>query len=930
MLKYINYQLLQDDQLQQQLETQLASELKQRLQHNITAFRHYQPALLPWLQRVSQRYSVFCTCAAQLNIADYASGRVLYTAEPEQESSIEAHSFLQQAPFIRLQQQVNTISLEAESLPVSVDAIMVFGLGLGHHIVELLRNARIKYLIIYEPEPDFLLCSVQAIDWAEIFELAAALGTMISFQLGNSGTSVAEDLAELQLLAPHMQKVYLYRHIAHGVSDEVFEFLLAHSGKPDVLFKKGYQFLGFEQAQDFIPERPQNILANQHWQHYPTAEQKQRFTNNMVAFKQLYPDVFDGFVDYQPRNWQLVNNDSGQVNLLHLRRYSGFYQDIEQESVVITEQFRHQPAKDNILVNQNVRWKFRHYVHYKAVSKLKSVLNGLENQQQELPQQADSVIIFGIALGRHIELLLQRHCIKNLYLCEPNSDFFYASLYTTDWVDILTSAEQNGRRIYLNIGGTGQEYFADFAEQFYHSGAYAIADTYMMSSYYSPSLTQAIRTLRSQLRVILALGEYFDHVRYGIAHTYHSLQQQHAFLKMQPAGVLNPAQDMPVFIIGNGPSLDDCIPYIQEYRDKVIVISCGTALRSLYKLGIQPDIHAEVEQNRSTFDWITQVPDKTYLKGIKLLSVNGIHPDTAALFEDVYLVFKEGESSSVLFQSGMQYFGINTAELAYAYPTVSNLVVNFVLKTGFRQIYLFGVDLGYLDSMHHHSKHSSYYKEDGKELYDYRKAHGEGIPVAGNFQQVAFTKPEFDVSRRLIEQAIMAHPQSSVYNCSNGARIAGAVPLLPDNILLPAQSTGSVIQLKQFLDSCFIKDYPASLADDIIQRYDFSLIQQSVAQWCALLTDNIGSYDAAKEIISQQWLLLRNSVQQKGNITMLLFNGSTMYFLSILTKLLPVNNTEEELQRFNQVLNIWREYLQEAAEEFITEPFKFDSTSVAL
>jgi hypothetical protein len=60
----------------------------------------------------------------------------------------------------------------------------------------------------------------------------------------------------------------------------------------------------------------------------------------------------------------------------------------------------------------------------------------------------------------------------------------------------------------------------------------------------------------------------------------------------------------------------------------------------------------------------------------------------------------------------------------------------------------------------------------------------------------------------------------------------------------------------------------------------------------------------------------------------LLFNGSTMYFLSVLTKLLPVNGTQEQLQRFNQVLSVWHDYLQKAVEEFIAEPMAHDNVSV--
>lgn len=934
MLRYINNQLLQEPQLQQQLETELSVHLQQRLQSNLLAFRQYQPSLISLLNDVSSQYFIFCTRAAELNITDCTTGRVLYSELPLQETLAETQSFWQYAPYINIKQS-ETIDVEQpanEVLPFTVDTIMVFGLGLGHHIAELIRNVRIKYLVIYEPIADFLRCSVQVVDWEEIFELAETFGTLISFQIGNSGTTVNADLAELMTLSADMEKVYLYRHLCHPVSDEVFDFLISHSGKPEQLLKVSQQFIGFEQATDFLPERAYNVMSNLPYSTALTSEQLQRYAQNMQVIKKLYPDVYQNFTHYKPQRWQLINQPDGQPNIQHIRRRAAFYQDIEYESVLFTEQFRQQPTKDNVLVNQTVTWKFRHYVHYQAISKLQSVLADVKHQQQQLlPGEINSLIIFGVVLGRHLELLLQQNEIKNLYICEPNTDYFYASLYTTDWASILTAAEEKGQRIYLNIGGTGQEYFSDFAEQFYHSGAYAIADTYMMSSYYTPELSQAVRMLRSQLRIILAIGEYFDHSRYGLAHSADNLQANHHFLKALSGLPSHPAQEIPVFIIGNGPSLDNCIEYIQEHRDNVIIISCGTALKSLYQLGIQPDIHAEIEQNRSTFNWVTQIPDRTYLKNIKLLSVSAVHPDTAALFSAAYLVFKEGEASTVLFQSELKQAGFDTETLEFAYPTVSNLVVNFALKIGFKQLYLFGVDLGYLNVAQHHSKYSAYYNAEGKELYDYKKIHGDGIPVLGNFQDIVFTKPEFDVSRRLIEQAIAVHQQQSdIYNCSNGAKIQGATPLLPSNILLHNVPKQPAKLLAEMFNSLFYQGQNTAIASGILQRYDLTLLQNTIEQWCQMIDTPIVSLAEGRDIISQQWLHLRQSAQEKGNLTMLLFNGSTMYFLSVLTKLLPINSTEQEFNRFNQVLSIWHDYLQQAAYEFVAEPLKLDQVSVSL
>ena len=66
-----------------------------------------------------------------------------------------------------------------------------------------------------------------------------------------------------------------------------------------------------------------------------------------------------------------------------------------------------------------------------------------------------------------------------------------------------------------------------------------------------------------------------------------------------------------------------------------------------------------------------------------------------------------------------------------------------------------GVDLGFVDVNHHHSKSSGYYQEDGKETYDYSAKNITSLVVPGNFRPRVNTKHEFKVSRQIIEQVAM-------------------------------------------------------------------------------------------------------------------------------------------------------------------------------
>ncbi|MDX3775250.1 DUF115 domain-containing protein [Chromatiaceae bacterium AAb-1] len=929
MLKYINYQLHQDEQQQAQLEQVLSAQINQNFTSNVRAFSQHIPSVVPFIQQHDmQQYSIFCTRKGELNIVDYATGRVWYGDSPYTEVAREVQSFCQQAPYIEIDSGTTSAGdRKTEPLPAQVDVVVMFGLGLGYQLSELIQNVRIKYLIVYEPSSDALLCSVQANNWKQLLETAAAMGTQIFLQLQNDGSTLPEDLQELLQVAD-VNRIYLYRHYFHPVMDKVLITLFEHSGDKAALTRQGQHFGEFDNFYDYLPERAGNVLGNLQ---LITADNQPLFQHNLDTLKQFYPEVYQVIKEHQCSYWQLVTDTTGQPNLQHKTRNGLFYNDLTADSEQLTDYFIHNPYKDDVIIGQKTSTKLATYLHSSYVQKLQSYVRQVVQEKSQLPEQVDSLIVFGVGLGKHISLLTAKHNIKNLYICEPNLDFFFLSLFVTDWAEIFKKAADNDSRIYLNLGGDGSNYFTDLMLQFYKVGAYSIANTYMLSTYFNRSMQKAIYDLRMQLRIVLTMGEYFDHVRFGVAHTCFSIEH-HRFLRkdwhqQRPQAALQ----LPVFIVANGPSLDNCFDYLHKYRDQAIIISCGTALRALHRNGIQPDFHAEVEQNRATYDWISQVNDPEYLKGIRLISVNGMHPDTSGLFRETLLAFKQGESSTYIFQNGLKEAGAEIASLAYAYPTVTNLVVNYLLAAGFRLLYLFGVDLGYADINYHHSKFSAYYKPDGKEVYDYKDVHGDGIPTTGNFRPVVFTQPAFDVSRKLVEQALLNAPATvEVYNCSDGAKIAGAPALAPENILLPGQITGCDKQqlLSQFLADAYFPVFTGK-AEQITGALKLETLQQSVEQWLQIIAEDIDSKEQASALIEAQWQHLRHCAGDSTNLCFYLFYGSSNYILGILTKLMAgMDDNPELVISFNEVLELWRSYLAEAVALYISEPLSFDGVSV--
>uniref|UniRef100_UPI0030F46603 motility associated factor glycosyltransferase family protein n=1 Tax=Paraglaciecola sp. TaxID=1920173 RepID=UPI0030F46603 len=496
-----------------------------------------------------------------------------------------------------------------------------------------------------------------------------------------------------------------------------------------------------------------------------------------------------------------------------------------------------------------------------------------------------------------------------------------------DWLNIFETIDKTDARIYLNIGDDGSHLFRDLLGQFHSIGPYILNNTYFYQSYYNASLNTAIAQLREQLQIVISMGEYFDHAYYGIAHTKEALGRGYPILLANPARLLSfDDKDVPIFIVGNGPSLDQSIQAIKEWQHKVIVISCGTALQALYRHGITPDFHAEIEQNRSTYDWAAMIGDLDYLKKITLISCNGIHPDTCELYKDVLIAFKEGESSTVSALSvlGQQNFEV----LSHAFPTVSNFVTDLFCKIGFYNIYLIGVDLGFIDVKHHHSKHSGYYRDDGNETYDYAEKNNTSLVVPGNFRPTVNTKHEFKMSRQIIEQVTQKkHKEQTFYNCSDGAMILGTNPLNTDDLIIMAISEQKQDAIKKLYSDVFSASHSQDFVNRFESKFSIKLLNAELKVYEKLLDKEVTNFKQANDLINKQKELLFTSYKNGKSLLFYYLYGTVNYANAVLLKLLfNTTNKKQVPPAFNECITLWRSSLAEIKVYLQLANIHFDSS----
>lgn len=929
MLKNIRLHIEADELKQTKIEESMSQHVKTMLTKNVAAFNKNIPSLVSHIRsKANSHISIFCNKTNEFNIVDYGSGRTFYGLRPQQEIKDQFTLLSQQACYVNLvrpqsvtswdkkafhkSQSLTEIvdvhhSAHTQSFPKHIGTLVVLGLGLGHHIRLLLEHYSIGNLIIYEPEHRYFQCSNMVEDWSRIFSLAHENSTKIFMQLGKDGRDLIANIEELQAYE-NIEDFFIYKHYNHPVFDEI-DFDCRTKSWEDIK-QSGFSLYHtqHQHSSEYLPYWTAHTNINQFQALEP--EHSERFGKNLAAFKKYFPDIVKEFESYQTQAWIPVETPSGDVNVVKKDALLSWYgNEPKQECDIHFEDYSSFPNKDDLVLGYNGK-KLKHYSHYKFVASTDSFLAESTSYSGKLPDTIKSIILFGIGVGYQLESLFTSHKVEKLFLCEPNRDFFYASFFAIDWDAILTRVDEEKGSIYINIGDDGTNLFRDLLNQFYSIGPYVLANTYFYQGYYNANLLSAVTQLREQLQIVVAVGEYYDHAKFGIAHTTEMIARGAPLLLNNSSQFLSKSEkDVPVFIVGNGPSLDASIEVIKEWQGSAIVVSCGTALMPLHQHGIVPDFHAEIEQNRSTFDWCFRVGDFDYLKQISLISCNGIHPDTCELFKDVFIAFKDGESSTV---SAMKLLGEGKySELKFAFPTVSNFSINLFTLMGFTQLYLFGVDLGFVDPAKHHSKASGYFGEDGNELFDYQDENNTSLVVPGNFTKTVFTKHEFKVSKEIIEESLRS-AKIDCYNCSNGAKILGTTPLKLEHVVVTATNSDKANALEVIKTRSFVAATDAqTYFDDFQKQYNPERLDFECSVFVEKSKEDFSSLSEVERYIVNQKEMLFASYQQAGSLLFFLMYGTVNYVNSVLSKLLYSDDSEEkQLLAINEVRKNWHTFLQ--------------------
>jgi len=507
-----------------------------------------------------------------------------------------------------------------------------------------------------------------------------------------------------------------------------------------------------------------------------------RRKNNLAFFKGAYPELYEYFKDYKLENARLnilTEEDEMDLWVGDKSTYNNRAKAYAKEEVAhFKEAFNE--GQRIISVNCPLPGEYsnpRFFARYADKIIHKSPITRDNFMYYKLADFYPCIAFLGVGLGYHIEEFVTNNQVNVAYIVEPDLDKFAASLYTADWEKICADMNPSeGRAIHFLVGKTegGEEEFVLWAVLW--NNLVANSPSFPLATlFYNHQANEMFDRISDKVNddmyvFLMSWGNYDDELN-QLNQCLHNLKMGCKLIPPFKKGF----EDVPVCIIGAGPSLDERIDYLKEIKDEVIIISCGSSLKSLYVNGITPDMHIELESDFLNVDYLRQIKDDDWVRSLNMIGPSHLNPCVFEWFENLRIYFKKESGISNM-------FGNDDDTIADGTPTCTNLALAIASHYRFNSIYLFGMDFAFPSKERHHAKGSPYYDTDQLDtvLQDVTAVENYHMfDVEGVDGRTLLTTPPYYTALRKVEHLIrhaklIKDNKTKVYSCSDGAKIVGA------------------------------------------------------------------------------------------------------------------------------------------------------------
>lgn len=346
------------------------------------------------------------------------------------------------------------------------------------------------------------------------------------------------------------------------------------------------------------------------------------------------------------------------------------------------------------------------------------------------------IVIYGLGLGYHVNAILKRKSDNPIiYIFEWNDEVInYCKKYNND---IFTAANVK------IISGKDENFYSDLAESLK-----VVKDIII----HKPSLAIIMDSNKELYTLIRAhvINKMLIEKNAQLLIQNFEANRNTKYKNIKELINKFKLNNKTFIITASGPSLDKELELLRENREKFVIISVGSSLRSVMKNNIKPDIMVIIEGNEGVKNQLENYENEN----IPLCFLSTASRRAVESYKGPKYMFFNGPNEDDLI--------INTGK------TVAVAAIDIAIKCEAKEIVLLGQDLAFINGISHTETFQDMYGEDDliKKSKD-RKVLG----VCGNMLQ---TNEGYLYFKSQIERLIKDNSKINFINCSKGAVIKGA------------------------------------------------------------------------------------------------------------------------------------------------------------
>lgn len=640
------------------------------------------------------------------------------------------------------------------------------------------------------------------------------------------------------------------------------------------------------------------------------------FERNLKALKKFYPNLASAVNEYVPRDDFCIHVTETEVgNFVSKGQKRPIYSSdpIAQVSEQVEKAIEYPTftLTNYSYYPKNMR---DNRLHIEYMRKLGQELEKIDQdscpEMKKLPDRFPSAMIFGVGLGYHVPLIMEKTRFDYTFIIEPDFEQFFASLFCTDWADVIAKVDSKGDCLFLLVGCDEANLINDLSKIVDDIGAFSVVRSFCYQHSPMPVINSLITRFFNDFFQFQFGHGFYNDATTGLSHSLTHLKKGAPFYSPKHQ-VMGKVKETPVFIVGNGPSLDEASEFLKRNQDRAIIFACGTALTSLIRMGITPDFHVLVERPYRNYQAVLDMASSEVYKQINLLAVNTIYPDTTDLYKWSGLALKGNEAGTELINRALILSGEEPIlPTSHSNPLVSNTGLSFALHFGFSNVYLFGVDNGKLAGGGHHSKFSVYNDNSDKE-FNYKPHRMNDGVLNGNLGGTVETSHLYKVSNHQLELAL-EKIKVTAFNVGNGAFIKGCTPVTPELLIdLEDVDKKKAVTAVQELFNYIKLDRPEN---EIVKREHVASVFEHLS---AIAKEEFQSVDEAADNLKRQQRYLYAFKNTIDSYIFHIIKGSLLYYhCPMLTSLFKYQSKEDSIAIYKRLNFLWLDYLSEMSEHF--------------